>query len=83
MLICWKFRVASARDDIDLLSSLVVLGTVLEDAGELDVVELAVLDGRLLEEVVDLVAAEPLPHRHQDVAQVVLGQTPCEHGEER
>ena len=46
---------------------------MLEDAGELDVVELAVLDGRLLEEVVDLVAAEPLPHRHQDVAQVVLG----------
>ena len=63
--------------------SSVVLGAVLEDAGELDVVELAVLDGRLLEEIVDLVAAEPLSHRHQDVAQVVLGQTPCEHGEER
>ena len=67
MLICWKFRVAS------FFPSLVVLGAVLEDAGELDVVELSVLDGRLLEEVVDLVAAEPLPHRHQDVAQIVLG----------
>ena len=78
MLICWKFRVASAREDVDLFSSLVVLGTVLEDAGELDVVELPVLYGRLLEEVVDLVAAEPLSHRHQDVAQIVLGQRPCE-----
>ena len=63
--------------------SSVVLGAVLEDAGELDVVELAVLDGRLLEEIVDLVAAEPLPHRHQDVPQVVLGQTPCERRRER
>ena len=78
MLICWKFRVASAREDLDLFSSLVVLGAVLEDAGELDVVELPVLYGRLLEEVVDLVAAEPLPHRHQDVAEIVLGQRPCE-----
>ena len=78
MLICWKFRVASAREDVDLFSSLVVLGAVLEDAGELDVVELPVLYGRLLEEVVDLVAAEPLPHRHQDVAEIVLGQRPCE-----
>ena len=51
---------------------------MLEDAGELDVVELPVLDGRLLEEIVDLVAAEPLPHRHQDVAEIVLGQGPCE-----
>ena len=72
MLICWKFRVAS------FFPSLVVLGAVLEDAGELDVVELPVLYGRLLEEVVDLVAAEPLPHRHQDVAEIVLGQRPCE-----
>ena len=63
--------------------SSVVLGAVLEDAGELDVVELAVLDGRLLEEIVDLVAAEPLSHRHQDVAQVVLGQTPCERRRDR
>ena len=51
---------------------------MLEDAGELDVVELPVLDGRLLEEIVDLVAAEPLPHRHQDVAQIVLRQASCD-----
>ena len=56
----------------------VVLGAVLEDARELDVVELPVLDGRLLEEVVDVVAAEPLSHRHQNVAEVVLGKRSCE-----
>jgi len=49
-----------------------VFCSVLEDPGELDIVELSVLDGRFLVHVVDFVVTEPVAERGQDLTQVVL-----------
>ena len=50
---------------------------MLQDSGELDVVEEPVLDGRLLEEVVHFLAAEAVAEGHQDLAEIILGQGSC------
>lgn len=54
-------------------SVVLVLGTVFEDAGELHVVEVALLvDGRLAVHLVHLLVCEAVPHGGEQLPQVVL-----------
>lgn len=52
---------------------ILVLGTVFEDAGELCVVEVALLiDGRFSEQLVHFFIGEPITHGRQQFSQMVL-----------
>ncbi len=58
-------------------SSIFVIGAVLEHARELDVVKEPLLDGRLLEQVVDLFVCEAIAQRREDLAKILLAQESC------
>merc|ERR1712119_80671 len=55
-----------------IMTSLLFLSTVLEDPGELEVIEIVVLDGSLPEHFIYLLLCEPVPHRCEQLPQVVL-----------
>lgn len=58
-----------------------VLGPVLQDAGELHVVEVALfVDGRLPVHLIHLLVSEPVPHGGQQLTQVVLVDEACKEG---
>jgi len=54
------------------LCLVVLLGSVLEDPGELDVVEHAVLDGRLPVHVVHVVVTEPVADGGEELPELIL-----------
>lgn len=58
-----------------------VLGPVLQDAGELHVVEVALLvDGRLPVHLIHLLVGEPVSHGGQQLTQMVLMNEACRDG---
>jgi len=64
------------RRQMALLLIIRVLGSVLEDPGELDVVKLPVLDGSLFVHVVDLVVREAVTKGGQYLTKVILVKHP-------